>query len=436
MGAQELGHPVLHPEDLSPSDLVGRCDPLAPSRLVRIARLIPPSPELGEGRRLPGPGHPRHEDLDEVRVMYESFSYGFFRVAEDLRTTLALGITTVRDASGADLGLKRAIEDGVLVGPRMQISVNMLGMTGGHNDAWLPSGGMSPWGLAYPGMPDGICDGVDAARAKVREMIRAGADVIKIASSGGYLSPSDDPELPHFSQDEVDAIVSTAADLGRWVMSHAHGPEGIKRAVRAGVRSIEHGTLPRRGGDLDDARARDVARAHPHGRRDHGRDGERSEDPRARAREAPWTRATRARCVPDGRRGGGEGRDGDRLPRRAARDEPARADADGRERFRSDAGPRRGHLERGRADGSLGRARDDRAGQASGSRDRRRGRARSREASRADRGRLQERGPGHRLTRAPEMPTIYAAWRWSRSRSSVEGLIRRRSCRRAESKIA
>ena len=185
----------------------------------------------------------RHEDLDELRVMYEPFSYRFFRVAEDLRTTLALGITTVRDASGADLGLKRAIEDGVLVGPRMQISVNMLSMTGGHNDAWLPSGGMSPWGLAYPGMPDGLCDGVDGARAKVREMIRAGADVIKIASSGGYLSPSDDPGLPHFSQDEVDAIVSAAADLGRWVMSHAHGPEGIKRAVRAGVRSIEHGTF-------------------------------------------------------------------------------------------------------------------------------------------------------------------------------------------------
>src|SRR5919197_3928028 len=185
----------------------------------------------------------RHEDLDELRVMHEPFSYRFYQIAENLRTTLGLGITTVRDASGADLGLKRAVEDGVLVGPRMQISVNMLSMTGGHNDAWLPSGGMSPWGLAYPGMPDGMCDGVDGARAKVREMIRAGADVIKIASSGGYLSPSDDPELPHFSQDEVDAIVSAAADLGRWVMSHAHGPEGIKRAVRAGVRSIEHGTF-------------------------------------------------------------------------------------------------------------------------------------------------------------------------------------------------
>jgi len=92
-------------------------------------------------------------------------------------------------------------------------------------------------------MPGGVCDGVDGVRAKVREMIRAGADVIKIASSGGFISPVDDPKSPHFSQQELDAIVETAADLGRPVMSHAHGAEGIKRAVRAGVRSIEHGTF-------------------------------------------------------------------------------------------------------------------------------------------------------------------------------------------------
>jgi imidazolonepropionase-like amidohydrolase len=181
--------------------------------------------------------------VDEVRATYLPFSYRFFRIAADLRTTLALGITTVRDASLADLGLKRAIEDGELVGPRMQISVNMLSITGGHADPWLPSGGLSAWGTTYPGMPDGVCDGVDGVRAKVREMIRAGADVIKIASSGGFISPVDDPKRPHFSQEELDAIVWTAADLGRPVMAHAHGAEGIKRAVRAGVRSIEHGTF-------------------------------------------------------------------------------------------------------------------------------------------------------------------------------------------------
>jgi imidazolonepropionase-like amidohydrolase len=125
----------------------------------------------------------------------------------------------------------------------MQIAVTMLSQTGGHNDPWLPSGGTSvDWGVTFPGFPSGVCDGVEGVRTKVREVIRAGADVIKIASSGGFFSPTDDPMHPHFAQDELDEIVRTAADLDRPVMSHAHSPESIKRAVRAGVRSIEHGT--------------------------------------------------------------------------------------------------------------------------------------------------------------------------------------------------
>jgi len=183
----------------------------------------------------------RYQD-DELTVLHRPLSYNFFLIPENLRQTLALGITTVRDAMGADLGLKRAIDDGLVVGPRMQISITMLSQTGGHNDPWLPSGGMGTEFANYPGMPSGVCDGVDGVRQKVREVIRAGADVIKIASSGGFFSPSDDPMDPHFSQEELDAIVQTAADLGRWVMSHAHSPESIKRAVRAGVRSIDHGT--------------------------------------------------------------------------------------------------------------------------------------------------------------------------------------------------
>ncbi len=185
----------------------------------------------------------RYEDFDEVRVLHEPFSAPFYRVAENLRRTLACGITTVRDAAGADAGLRLAVEEGSLVGPRMQISVTMLSMTGGHNDPWLPSGGTGMWGTTYPGMPSGVCDGLDGVAMKVREVVRAGADVIKIASSGGFLSPADDPSQPNFSEAEVESIVQTAADLGRWVMSHAHGAEGIKRAVRAGVRSIDHGTF-------------------------------------------------------------------------------------------------------------------------------------------------------------------------------------------------
>ena len=185
----------------------------------------------------------RYEDYDEARVMNEPFSLPFFRMGATLRTILALGITTVRDAAGADAGLRAAVAEGTLLGPRMQISVTMLSMTGGHSDPWLPSGAVGPWGVSYPGMPSGVCDGVEGVTRKVREVVLAGADVIKIASSGGFLSASDDPMQPNFSQEEVDAIVKTAADLDTWVMSHAHGPEGIKRAVRAGVRSIDHGTF-------------------------------------------------------------------------------------------------------------------------------------------------------------------------------------------------
>ena len=183
-----------------------------------------------------------YED-DELTVQHRPFSYGFYQTPQNLLTTIKLGITSVRDAGGADAGLRMAINDGLLVGPRMQVAITMLSQTGGHNDEVLPSGGISAGWLPYPGFPDGVCDGVDGVRQKVREVIRAGADVIKIASSGGFFSPNDDPMHPHFAQDELDTIVSTAADLGRWVMSHAHGPEGIKRATRAGVRSIEHGTF-------------------------------------------------------------------------------------------------------------------------------------------------------------------------------------------------
>jgi imidazolonepropionase-like amidohydrolase len=183
-----------------------------------------------------------YED-DELTIQHRPFSYGFYQTPKNLLTTIGLGITSVRDAGGADAGLRQAVNDGVLVGPRMQVAITMLSQTGGHNDEYLPSGGISAGWITYPGFPDGVCDGVDGVRRKVREVIRAGADVIKIASSGGFFSPSDDPMHPHFAQDELDTIVSTAVDLDTWVMSHAHGPEGIKRAVRAGVRSIEHGTF-------------------------------------------------------------------------------------------------------------------------------------------------------------------------------------------------
>ena len=185
----------------------------------------------------------RTEDFDELGFAYRPFSYRFFAIGESLRRTLACGITTVRDAGGADLGLKQAIADGLLAGPRMQISVAMLSQTGGHADFLLPSGVHGAYDLRYPGMPEATCDGVDGVVRRVREVIRAGADVVKLCATGGYVSPADDPHHLGFSEEEIAAAVRTAADSGRHVMAHAHGTEGIKRATRAGCRSVEHGTF-------------------------------------------------------------------------------------------------------------------------------------------------------------------------------------------------
>jgi imidazolonepropionase-like amidohydrolase len=117
----------------------------------------------------------------------------------------------------------------------------MLSQTGGHGDGWMPSGGTTELFPDYPGMPSQIVDGVDEARRKVRELIRDGAEVIKIATSGGVLSPRDSPDEPGFSLEEIEVIVNEARARELSVMSHAQSAIGIKNAVRAGVRSIEHG---------------------------------------------------------------------------------------------------------------------------------------------------------------------------------------------------
>ncbi|SFJ95126.1 Imidazolonepropionase [Amycolatopsis sacchari] len=169
------------------------------------------------------------------------FSYQFYEAARNLSGTLDCGITTVRDACGADLGMVRAIENGLIDGPWMQISITALSQTGGHCDSWLPSGlHLTPL-LPHPGRPDGVVDGPDAVRQRAREIIRAGADVLKICTTGGVMSHTDSPEHSQFQDDEIAVVVAEAEAVGLPVMAHAHGAKGIKAAVRAGVRSIEHG---------------------------------------------------------------------------------------------------------------------------------------------------------------------------------------------------
>ncbi len=170
------------------------------------------------------------------------FSLNFYLALGYLRRTLDAGITTVRDAGGADLGLKRALEMGLVEGPRMQISITPLSITGGHLDFWLPSGQELGLFTPHPGLPSGTCDGVDDVRKKVREVLRAGAEVIKVCSTGGVLSPTDHPQFTQFSPEELAVMVQEGAfRRGIKVMAHAQGTEGIKNAVRAGIQSIEHG---------------------------------------------------------------------------------------------------------------------------------------------------------------------------------------------------
>ena len=178
------------------------------------------------------------------KIMTDPFSYKFFEVIKNLKVTLDCGVTTIRDAGGADLGVKQAVADGLVPGPRLQISVCMLSPTGGHADAEMLSGGNLNWFAPYPGRPDFVCDGVDGVRRKVREVIRAGADVIKICATGGVSSPHDHPFDEAYSEEELEAFVKEArASRGKKVMVHAQGAAGINNALRAGVHSIEHGTL-------------------------------------------------------------------------------------------------------------------------------------------------------------------------------------------------
>ncbi len=179
--------------------------------------------------------------VDMLGLAQKPFSYQFYEAARNLRRTLELGITTVRDASGADLGIKQAVADGLISGPRLQISVSLISQTGGHGDGWLPSGHCVPLMVPHPGRPDARVDGPDEMRRVARTLLRAGADVLKVCTTGGVLSPRDDPRHSQFSPEELDVLVAEASRQGRSVMAHAQGADGIKNAVRAGIRSIEHG---------------------------------------------------------------------------------------------------------------------------------------------------------------------------------------------------
>lgn len=171
------------------------------------------------------------------------FSYNFYKAIDHLKRTVDAGVTTVRDALGADLGIKEAVNDGIILGPRLQISVNALTITGGHGDSYTKSGIHLPLLQDdYPSMPNGLCDGVNEVRKKAREMLRAGADVLKVHATGGVTSATDHPDYTQFSLEELKVIVEEAQFRNnRKVMAHAQGLQGVKQCIEAGIHSIEHG---------------------------------------------------------------------------------------------------------------------------------------------------------------------------------------------------
>jgi imidazolonepropionase-like amidohydrolase len=166
------------------------------------------------------------------------------RSTANARKTLMAGFTTVRDVGSdhfLDVGLRNAINSGVVPGPRMLVAVHALGATAGHCD----DGDGFRFGLFNheTGPEDGVINSPDQARYAVRFNIKYGADVIKTCATGGVLSPTDDVDVPQLSQAELDALVNEAHTLRRKTAAHAHGAEGAKRAIRAGIDSIEHGTF-------------------------------------------------------------------------------------------------------------------------------------------------------------------------------------------------
>jgi imidazolonepropionase-like amidohydrolase len=182
--------------------------------------------------------------LDIRELLQVPITRRTLQAAGNLRATLQAGVTFVRDAGGLDAGVRTALERGEIAGPRVQVSGVGLTQTGGHYDGFLSGPGreMTTDALpSYPGRPDHIVDGTDSMRKAVRQLVRAGADWIKVFATGGVTGPHDDPDAAEFTADELEVAVAEAARRNKGVMAHAFGGEGLDQAVRAGVRSIEHG---------------------------------------------------------------------------------------------------------------------------------------------------------------------------------------------------
>ncbi|NEV92533.1 amidohydrolase family protein [Psychroflexus sp. YR1-1] len=172
--------------------------------------------------------------LNEADVAYEAQVHA--------KTTLLAGFTSVRDlgGTGVNTSLRDAIDKGLVMGPRIYSAGKSIATTGGHAD---PTNGYKADLMGTPGPAEGVINGTAEAREAVRQRYKNGSDVIKITATGGVLSVAKSGQNPQFFEDEIRAIVETANDYGMLTAAHAHGDEGMQRAVKAGIRTIEHGTL-------------------------------------------------------------------------------------------------------------------------------------------------------------------------------------------------
>jgi imidazolonepropionase-like amidohydrolase len=171
-------------------------------------------------------------------------SYIAARAMRRAEECLMQGFTTVRDAGGADYGFRLALEEGHFPGPRLLVSGNYISQTGGHGDKRRRAEWIEPVGCCV-GMIGSIADGEAEVRKAVREQIRRDVDQIKIMASGGAMSPSDELDTTQFTVAEMRAAVEEAQAVGKYVLSHAYSDSAVRRAIEAGVRSIEHGNLIR-----------------------------------------------------------------------------------------------------------------------------------------------------------------------------------------------
>lgn len=179
------------------------------------------------------------EGLDFTRDLTTPPTFELMRAVRAARRTLDAGFTSVRDAAGAPAGVKMAIEAGYFPGPRMFVTVSALSQTGGHTDAHFMCG--VDLDVPLPDRPHQVVDGVESMRIRVRQVLRAGGDWIKLCTSGGVLSPGDQPHHAALTLEEIKTAVDEAGAQGKKVMAHAQANVGIKNALRGGVATIEHG---------------------------------------------------------------------------------------------------------------------------------------------------------------------------------------------------